>query len=218
MLAILDYEAGNQTSVLRALNALNIPAQITRDPKVLGTAEGIIFPGVGAAGQAMDNLRKSGMEHALRQAVNQGRPLLGICVGCQILLDYCEENDTRTLGIASGQCVRFADHLVDENGTPIRIPHMGWNKVELTRECSLFDGVAPQAEFYFVHSYYPRPAQDQVIGTTRYGADFCSIYGREGLWAVQFHPEKSGRPGLTLLTNFYRYCEKAAGREAANAQ
>ena len=213
MLAILDYEAGNQTSVLRALNHLDIPARITRDPQVVESARGIIFPGVGAAGQAMANLRKTGMDEVLRAHVDKDTPLLGICVGCQILLDYSPENDTRTLGVVPGECGLFNPALTDENGRPIRVPHMGWNKVELKAPCRLFEGIDPNSEFYFVHSYYPRPHPDYVLGTTWYGTEFCSLHGREGLWAVQFHPEKSGRPGLRMLTNFDAYC-----REVADAQ
>lgn len=211
MLAILDYEAGNQTSVLRALNHLEIPARITRDTAEIASASGVIFPGVGAAGQAMDNLRATGMENALRDRVAAGVPLLGICVGCQILLDYSPENDTRTLGIVPGECALFNAALADEDGNAIRVPHMGWNSVSLKKDFPLFAGIDAKAEFYFVHSYFPRPADEFVIGTTTYGLEFCSVHGRDGLWAVQFHPEKSGRPGLQVLKNFYDYCQKAGG-------
>jgi imidazole glycerol-phosphate synthase subunit HisH len=213
MLAILDYEAGNQTSVLRALRFLGIPGTITRDPAAVEQAEGIIFPGVGAAGQAMDNLNRTGLERVLRAQIEQGKPLLGICVGCQILLDHSQENDTATLGIVPGRCVLFDQELKDEQGLPIRVPHMGWNSVQLNGSCELFDDIATDAEFYFVHSYYPDPDTEYVLGTTSYGLTFCSVHGRRGLWAVQFHPEKSGRPGLTLLRNFYRYCKEAGGAQ-----
>ena len=211
MLAILDYEAGNQTSVLRALNHLGVTAAITRDPAEIKAAHGVIFPGVGAAGQAMDNLRATGMEDALRERVAAGVPLLGICVGCQILLDYSPENDTKTLGIVPGECALFNRGLTDEDGHDIRVPHMGWNSVALKQDCVLFEGIDSKAEFYFVHSYFPRPADEFVIGTTTYGLEFCSVHGKDGLWAVQFHPEKSGRPGLKLLENFDRYCRQQAG-------
>lgn len=207
MLAILDYKAGNQTSVRRALEHLGIPCAITADPAALDAAQGIIFPGVGAAGQAMGALRASGLDQVLRRAVERGRPLLGICLGCQILLERSEENDTPTLGLAPGVCRRFADGMRQEDGTPAPVPHMGWNDINLQAPCPLLTGVDPGAEFYFVHSYYVEPAPDLVLATSVYGREFCSLYGRDGLWAVQFHPEKSGRPGLTLLRNFYRYCE-----------
>lgn len=206
MLAILDYKAGNQTSVRRALDHLGIENQITADSAVLENADGIIFPGVGAAGQAMHELTSRGLDKKLRELVARDKPLLGICVGCQILLDHCEENDTQTLGIIHGQCRLFNPAWTEEDGSPIRIPHMGWNHVVLKEDCPLFDGVSPAAEFYFVHSYYPAPDPEYVIGETRYGETFCSVHGRPGLWAVQFHPEKSGKPGLTLLKNFHDYC------------
>jgi imidazole glycerol-phosphate synthase subunit HisH len=209
MLAILDYKAGNQTSVRRALDHLGIDCRITADPGIITKASGVIFPGVGAAGQAMRELTTTGLDGLLQDQVAAGKPLLGICVGCQILLDYCAENDTTALGIVPGECAMFTKGLLDQDGTPIRIPHMGWNSVRLTQPCVLFDGIAPEAAFYFVHSYYPVPKPEYVIGVTEYGLPFCSIYGREGLWAVQFHPEKSGRPGLALLRNFAAYCQEA---------
>jgi len=206
MLAILDYKAGNQTSVRRALTHLGIENQITADPDVLAHADGIIFPGVGAAGQAMDELTSGGLDEVLKALIWQEKPLLGICVGCQILLDYCEENDTRTLAIIPGECRLFNPAWTEEDGTPIRVPHMGWNRVALKKDCPLFKEIPPEAEFYFVHSYYPAPKQQFVIGETKYGESFCSVHGRTGLWAVQFHPEKSGTPGLALLKNFHDYC------------
>lgn len=213
MLAILNYEAGNLTSVRRALDSLGIPCMVTADHDVIARSQGIIFPGVGAAGSAMEHLRRSGMADAILREIGRNKPMLGICLGCQILLDHSHENDTRTLGVISGQCGMFTPDLSDENGEPINIPHMGWNTVRLHRDCRLFDGIDPESEFYFVHSYYPIPAREYVIGTTGYGLEFCSVHGRDGLWATQFHPEKSGRPGLKMLANFYAYC-----RETAHAQ
>ena len=208
MLAILDYEAGNQTSVLRGLAAQDIPARITADPAELAAASGVIFPGVGAARQAMDLLTRTGLDITLKDLVRTGKPLLGVCLGCQIMLDHSEESDTKCLGLVKGDCVRFDDGLKDEAGEPINIPHMGWNGYSLRSESRLFKGIAPDAEFYFVHSYYALPDPDLVIATTYHGLEFCSAYGREGFWAVQFHPEKSGPPGLKLLRNFYEYCRE----------
>jgi glutamine amidotransferase len=213
MLAILEYKAGNQTSVRRALDHLGIPSVITADPDQLRDVAGIIFPGVGAAGQAMEELTGGGLDEVLKALIWQEKPLLGICVGCQILLDYSEENDTKALSVIPGECRLFNPSWTDTDGSPIRVPHMGWNSVELARDCELFAGIDPKAEFYFVHSYYPAPREEYVIGTTTYGEAFCSVHGRRGLWAVQFHPEKSGAPGLALLSNFYAFC-----REAVHAQ
>ena len=213
MLAILDYEAGNQTSVSRALTSLDIANTITADANTLLTAEGVIFPGVGAARQAMTLLQSRKLDAILRRVVEQKIPLLGICLGCQIMLEYSEENDTKTLGIFQGKTKRFAENLLDENGEKIRIPHMGWNSAPRTRESRLFADIPQDAEFYFVHSYYVEPEPDAVLAVTDYGGSFCSAIGHDGLWAVQFHAEKSGKYGLKLLRNFYDYC-----REARNAQ
>lgn len=209
MLAILDYKAGNQTSVLRALRALSIPAEITADPSAILSAQGVIFPGVGAAGQAMAQLTSTGMDHVLKSAIAMQKPLLGICLGCQILLDYSEENNTKALGIVPGLCRRFLPEWKD-GAEPIRIPHMGWNTLDIKRHSVLLEGIEQNARFYFVHSYYTEPAPEFVIATSTYGKEFTAMYGRPGLWAVQFHPEKSGRVGLKLLTNFYNYCKEAA--------
>ncbi len=214
MLAILDYEAGNQTSVKRALEHIGIEAVITDDEQILQKAKGIIFPGVGAAGQAMHYLEASGLDKVLKKCIAEGKPLLGICLGCQILLDHSEENDQQTLGIVPGSCLRFAQGLVEEDGTAVRIPHMGWNGLTMQQDSLLLKGVPSDAEFYFVHSYYVQPQPEMVIATTYYGMEFCSIYGRDGLWALQFHVEKSGVPGLQILQNFYAYCVEKGGNNA----
>ena len=207
MLAIIDYRAGNQTSVRRALESLGIPCAVTADPAQIAAADGILFPGVGAAGQAMGELARTGLDAVLKRAVAAGQPLLGICLGCQILLERSEEDGgTETLGIVPGTCRRFAEGLRQEDGSPAPVPHMGWNSLHVRRACRLLDGVDEKAEFYFVHGYYAEPAPELVIATTVYGGEFCSVYGRDGLWAVQFHPEKSGRPGLAILRNFHEYC------------
>ncbi|MFP4167527.1 MAG: imidazole glycerol phosphate synthase subunit HisH [Desulfonatronovibrionaceae bacterium] len=206
MLAIVNYNAGNLTSVKRALDYLEIQNLITENIQDLLRAEGIIFPGVGAAGSAMDYLRSSGLDQALAECVENSKPLLGICLGSQIVLDYSPENNTSTLGLIPGECRIFDPDWTDEKGEEINIPHMGWNNVELTAPCPLFTGVDPSAEFYFVHAYYPQPKQEYILGETVYGTKFCSVLGREGLWAMQFHPEKSGRPGLRILANFNSYC------------
>ncbi len=206
MLAILDYEAGNQTSVKRALKHVGIDALITKDAKVLQEADGIIFPGVGAAGQAMQHLRQTGMDLVLKDCIAKQVPLLGICLGCQILLEYSEENNQQTLGVMQGKCVRFPEGLLEEDGTRVRIPHMGWNGLLRKKDSILLNNVAEDAEFYFVHGYYVKPEEEYIIATTYYGMEFCSIFGRDGLWALQFHLEKSGIPGLQILQNFHAYC------------
>ncbi|MDR1676847.1 MAG: imidazole glycerol phosphate synthase subunit HisH [Deltaproteobacteria bacterium] len=209
MLAIIDYQAGNQTSVKRALDHLGIPSVITKDSLVLDKAKGLIFPGVGAAGQAMKVLTKSGLDKVMRRLTSQGRPMLGICLGCQIMLEKSQENKVETLGILPGETIKFSEDLKDYDGTPIRIPHMGWNTVKFKKKSPLWENLNPADQFYFVHSYYTKPAQELTLGVTWHGQEFCSVFGREGLWALQFHPEKSGRPGLSILQNFYRYSLEA---------
>jgi glutamine amidotransferase len=206
MIAILDYGAGNQTSVRRALDFIGIEAVVTDDRLMIEQSSGLIFPGVGAAGQAMRNLREHGLDVLLREWVAAKRPLLGVCLGSQILLEYSEENNTHTLGILPGRTRLFSSDLQEEDGRPVSIPHMGWNSVTLEQPCILFEGISPQTEFYFVHSYYTIPAPEYVLGVTFYGQKFCSVLGRDGLWATQFHLEKSGPAGLKILENFCRYC------------
>jgi glutamine amidotransferase len=206
MIAIIDYQAGNQTSVRRALAHLGIDSEITADPARLEAADGVIFPGVGAAGQAMGLLTETGLDSAIRDLAVR-KPFLGICLGCQIMLDRSEEDGgVAGLGIIPGRNFRFDSGLTDEAGHPIRIPHMGWNTLRQMRPSPLLHGLTPEDQFYFVHGYYPQPAPEFVLAATRYGLEFASVFGRDGLWAVQFHPEKSGRPGLRLLRNFYEYC------------
>ncbi|MCL1915474.1 MAG: imidazole glycerol phosphate synthase subunit HisH [Desulfovibrionaceae bacterium] len=208
MLAILDYGAGNQTSVARAFAMLGVPARITAEPAAIASAWGLVFPGVGAAGQAMRHLAGSGLDRLLKDWVAQGRPLLGICLGCQILLEYSEENGMETLGLIPGRTRRFDSSRREEGGRPVAVPHMGWNSVRPRRPSPLFAGLEEVEEFYFVHSYYAEPAPEYVLADTSYGGDFCSALGRDGLWAVQFHAEKSGPAGLRLLDNFHRYCRE----------
>lgn len=210
MLAILDYDAGNQTSVSRALSSMNIPNAVTADAAKLAAASGIIFPGVGAAKQAMEHLRSRGLDRILLSLIESKKPLLGICLGCQIMLEHSEEGDTKTLSVFRGATKRFDENATDEKGERIRIPHMGWNSAPRTRETRLFADIPQDAAFYFVHSYYVEPEPEAVLASTTYGNTFCSAIGRDGLWAVQFHAEKSGKSGLKLLHNFYDYCREAS--------
>jgi len=210
MIGIVDYRAGNLTSVARALDFLREKWIITDDAKVLNAASHIIFPGVGAAGAAMANLREKGLDVELRKWVRQGKPVLGICLGTQVIFERSEEGDTSCLGIVSGSVRRFPADLT-AGGEKLKIPHMGWNQVALRKDHPVFAGVPEGAEFYFVHSYYPAPADaGSVAGWTEYGIRFCSAVARDNLVAVQFHPEKSGRPGLAILANFCRWGGKDA--------
>ncbi|MEW6333445.1 MAG: imidazole glycerol phosphate synthase subunit HisH [Thermodesulfobacteriota bacterium] len=205
MIGIVDYRAGNLTSVARALDYLNESCVITQDFHLLDGASHIIFPGVGAAGQAMANLRQSGLDRHLRRWVQEGKPVLGICLGTQVIFDHSEEGDTPCLGILSGTVRRFRADL-QPDGRRLKIPHMGWNRVAFRRDHPVFAGLPETAEFYFVHAFYPAPAEERwAVGWTDYGVRFCSAVARRNLVAVQFHPEKSGRPGLAILANFCRW-------------
>jgi glutamine amidotransferase len=202
MIAIINYNAGNITSVARALQNIGQDFVITDDTKRLDDASQVIFPGVGAAGEAMAYLREKTLDVWLKSYIKTGKPLLGICLGTQIILDYSEENKTDCIGLIAGSTKRFPEKLTS-NGQTLKIPQMGWNSVKLRRDHPVFKAVAPDAEFYFVHSYYPAPSDDAtVLGITDYGMNFCSVLAKDNLVAMQFHPEKSGRPGLQILRNF----------------
>jgi glutamine amidotransferase len=202
MIAIIDYNAGNITSVARALENIGQKYVITDDEKKLAAATHVIFPGVGAAGEAMAYLREKKLDSALKNLFASGKPVMGICLGTQIILEYSEENDSACIGLIAGSTRRFPEKL-SFGAQALKIPHMGWNSVNFRREHPVFAKIAKEAEFYFVHSYYPAPADEAVIlGTTDYGIKFCSVLAKYNLIAMQFHPEKSGRPGLQILKNF----------------
>ena len=198
MIHIVDYQAGNLTSVKRALDYLGLQAQITADAAQVRTAERIIFPGVGHAASAMHVLRERGLDEALRDAFRGGVPILGICLGTQIILTHSEEGDTPCLGLLPGRCVRLR-----LNDPSLKIPHMGWNAVEVIRPHPVLQGLRPGDEFYFVHAYYPQPeAAEHILATCEYETVFPAVIGCANLIATQFHPEKSGRIGLELLKRF----------------
>ena len=202
MIAIVDYKAGNLTSVARALQNIGESFLITDDIKKLEAASHVIFPGVGAAGDAMANLQQKKLDYCLKEWFKSGKPLMGICLGTQIILDYSEENNTDCVGLVPGSTKRFPDKLASA-GEALKIPHMGWNSVVFMRSHPVFNDIAKDAEFYFVHSYYPAPSDESaVLAVTDYGIQFCSVVAVKNLVAMQFHPEKSGRPGLQILQNF----------------
>jgi imidazole glycerol-phosphate synthase subunit HisH len=206
MIAIIDYEAGNLASVARAVSHLGHANLITRNAREISAADRIIFPGVGAAGSAMNSLRRLGIDTALHEAFNQGKPILGICLGTQIIMGYSEENQTRCLGIIPGSVRAFPPDLCDSDGSRLKIPQMGWNSIHSRRKHPVLSGISDTDEFYFVHGYYPEPAQtDHILGTTGYGIQFASVVGYRNILATQFHLEKSGRPGLKLLNNFCQW-------------
>ncbi|MCZ6795851.1 MAG: imidazole glycerol phosphate synthase subunit HisH [Planctomycetota bacterium] len=201
MIAVLDYGAGNLTSVALAVRHLGREPFITRDPEDVRRAERVIFPGVGAAQACMASLRSLGLDDALREAHAAGKPILGICIGCQVIFSRSEEDGgTDCLGLLPGEVVR----LRFAGGVRRKVPHMGWNEVRVRGEHPLFRGVPEKSQFYFVHSYHPRPEDEALVrGTAVYGGiEFAAVVAQGNLAAVQFHAEKSGPPGLRLLENF----------------
>jgi glutamine amidotransferase len=201
MITIIDYNAGNIRSVQRACTEVGVGNVVTSDPKKVVKAERIIFPGVGAAPSAMDYLAKTGLDKALQEAHNSGVPILGICLGAQIVLEKSEEGDQKCLGLMPGETVRFRvkDKL-------LKIPHMGWNEVIVKQSHPLLEGIKEGDEFYFVHSYYPQPKDEEdIYAVAGHGGDFCAALGHGNLFATQFHPEKSGRLGLEMLERFARW-------------
>ncbi len=196
---VVDYNAGNLTSVLNAFAHLGVDVKASRDPSEIAEAERLVFPGVGAARSAMQTLETSGIGKAIARVVERKRPVLGICIGCQIILESSEENGgVDTLGFIKGNAVRFRD----EEG--IKIPHMGWNQVRLVKKHPLFEGIPDGSDFYFVHSYHPAGIlPENVLTETTYGSQkFVSAVCKENLVAAQFHLEKSGDVGLRVLKNF----------------
>lgn len=203
MLAIVDYKAGNLTSVALALHEIGRQAVITDDKNTILAAERIIFPGVGSAGTAIRQLRALGLDGVMREAFAKGTPIMGICLGTQIILDSSEEQDAVCLGLIEGRTLRFPAEMPGPDGRKLKIPHMGWNKIVVQQAHPVLKDVDSADEFYFVHSYYPQPSdQAMVLAVSDYGVAFPAAIGIKNLVATQFHPEKSGRVGLKLLSNF----------------
>lgn len=201
MIFIIDYKAGNLTSVKRALDYLEIPNRFVDTGAGLRDAERIIFPGVGHAATAMAVLKERGFDVALREAFARGTPIMGICLGSQIVMSHSDEGDTPCLDLIAGNCPRF--ELEDKS---LKIPHMGWNAVTAMQPHPILQGLEPGDEFYFVHSYYPQPSDAaNVYATCEYGITVPAAIGYKNLFATQFHPEKSGRIGLNMLRNFAQW-------------
>jgi len=194
---VVDYNAGNLTSVETALARIGAQYLISSDPQALLACDRLIFPGVGHAASAMENLNTSGLGEMIKDFFKTGKEILGICIGSQILLEKSEEGDTPTLGLIPGRAPAFPP-------TPgFKIPHMGWNQVKHGNSHKIFHRIPESSSFYFVHSYYPAPSESShALAWTQYMIDFVCALGRDNLVATQFHPEKSGEVGLRLLANF----------------
>ncbi|MBS3943980.1 MAG: imidazole glycerol phosphate synthase subunit HisH [Melioribacter sp.] len=195
MISVIDYGAGNIQSILNALDDLNVEYKVTGNEQVIYNSDKIIFPGVGEASFAMRKLHLSNLSTMLRVTK---KPLLGICLGMQLLSEKSEEGDTCCLGIIPADCLKY-------NAANVKVPHMGWNKVSLIKGNILFDGIENETHFYFANSFYI-PVCDYTIATTDYDIKFTSALQKDNFYGVQFHPEKSGEPGIKLLKNFIEKC------------
>ncbi len=204
MIAVVDFGMGNIRSVSKAFEAVGAKVEVTSNPRTIAKAEAIILPGVGAFARGMENLNELNLIPAIHDVVKRRIPVLGICLGLQLLFAEGEEHRIcKGLGLIKGRVRKFTSN--------IKIPHMGWNQVEFSpslsdEKCNMCEGVEDNCYFYFVHSYYVEPEDKElVVATTRYGKDFVSVINKDKIWGVQFHPEKSSESGLKILRNFYRY-------------
>jgi imidazole glycerol-phosphate synthase subunit HisH len=205
-IAVVDYGMGNLLSVAKAIErvAPSAPVRISGEAADVSAAERVVFPGQGAMPDCMRYLRESGLEDAVRRAA-LNKPLLAICVGEQMLFDRSEEGDTPGLGLLGGQVVRFPRNLAGPDG-PLKVPHMGWNRVRQTRPHALWRGIADASYFYFVHSYFARPDDpDLTVGQADYAGAFTCAVARDNIFATQFHPEKSAAAGLAIFENFVHW-------------
>jgi glutamine amidotransferase len=198
MLTIIDYGMGNLRSVQKGFERVGHEATVSSDPAVIAAAEKIVLPGVGAFEDAMAELTRRKLVAPILEAIDVGKPFLGICLGLQLLFDVSHEHgEHKGLGVLKGECVRF--DLPPEYS----VPHMGWNQISIPARPPILEGIAEDTYFYFVHSYYVVPDDRQVIATeTDYGVEFCSMIWRDNMFATQFHPEKSQSDGLRILKNF----------------
>ena len=202
MIAIVDYEMGNLRSVQKGFETVGYDAVITRDPAVIDRGSHVVLPGVGAFGDCVRNLNRFGLVEPLRRSISRGKPFLGICLGLQVLFTESEEFGAhKGLDIFKGKVKRFS--FSDLQGKELKIPHMGWNSINIAHPNPVLNDIAPEAYVYFVHSYYVEPVETKIICTeTTYGIPFVSSVAYENIFACQFHPEKSQRIGLQLLRNF----------------
>jgi len=203
-IAVVDYGMGNIRSVSKALEHVAPGAEVlvTSDPEAIRAAERVVVPGQGAMPDCMRQLAASGAREAVIAAAGN-KPFLGICIGLQMLFEHGEEGDTPGLGLLPGRVPKFSAEVAEAG---LKIPHMGWNQVVQERPHALWDGIADRSRFYFVHSYYPKPADRALTaGSCTYGASFTCAVARDNIFAVQFHPEKSQISGLQLLSNFVQW-------------
>ena len=203
-IAIIDYGMGNLKSVKKAFAAIGFKAEITVDPERVLKADKVVLPGVGAFRDAIEELHRTGLAQATREVVQRGTPVLGICLGMQLLFEKSYEyGEHAGLGLLPGRIIKMTtEEMRDEKGESLKIPHMGWNNLELTKNTPLFTGLEQGSSVYFVHSYYLETEEDVVSAYTTYGKRIAVAAQRNNLFATQFHPEKSGSIGLSILKNF----------------
>ena len=202
MIGIIDYHAGNITSVERALKSLNISFILSKNPAELENCSKLIFPGVGEAAYAMNQLEKTGFDKFIKEKTAAKVPLLGICLGSQIIFENSEEGNTPCLGLIKGSIRHFTSIASSITESGLKVPHMGWNNLE-RKDCPLLNDVPQNADFYFVHSYVICPQDQNVIKAyADYGIKVPAVIQSGNIFACQFHPEKSGIPGLKILSNF----------------
>ena len=204
MIAIIDYGMGNLRSVQRAFEYVGAEAIVTAHRETIEAASAVVLPGVGAFGKAMSNLERAGLTDVIRQAIAQGRPFLGICLGLQLLFEESDEiGQHRGLSVFDGKVKRFEVGL--------KVPQIGWNQIHIQQASSLLEGVADGSYAYFVHSYYVAPADPEIVlAITDYEIDYASIIGQDNVFGIQFHPEKSQAVGLRILRNFTALVEGAS--------
>lgn len=199
MIVIVDYGLGNLASVRNALTRVGAESEIVSDPNGLDGASGLILPGVGAASAGMEHMRARGLDTAVLRTARAGTPILGICLGMQLLFDRSEEGDAACLGLLPGTVRRLEG--------PVKVPHIGWNEVEAKPGSPMFAGLGERTYFYFVHSYICAPENEAMVAaTTEYGETFASAVVDGPVWGTQFHPERSGEAGLQLIANFAAVC------------
>ncbi len=202
MISIVDYGMGNLRSVSKAFETQGYAVKVTSNARDIGDANGLVLPGVGAFGECMANLERHGLVEPIKEYINSGRPFLGICLGFQILFEDSEESPgVNGMGLLKGKVVRFPDF----GEKRIKVPQMGWNRINFETGSSVLNNIPEGSWFYFVHSYYVRPEDNGLnIITSNYGIEFAAAVEKDNIFACQFHPEKSGQQGLNLVKNFAR--------------
>ena len=208
--AVVDYESGNLRSVCRALEKAGAQPHVSSQPKSILESDAVVLPGVGSGDSAMAALRARKLVKPLTEFADSGRPFLGVCLGLQLLMDSTEEGEAECLGIVAGRTKKLPEGL--------KVPHMGWNSVNVSSAHPVLHGIPQDSYFYFVHSYYAYPKdQGLIAGVTEYGIPFCSLLIRDNLVATQFHPEKSGPVGLRIYENFVNYATELVSSKAGSA-